>query len=500
MEFDTIKNNLDILHKQGSEFRCELERQAKDRGLNSRPLKSHKGPDTVELNIERRFESLHNNTLSAYNTAVICIRSGVHPDLIKLDIKLRENSDSNNDLNLEDPTITFSAIMENHRSALSDTGSKANDAIENLIQFKKENKLERNAEYPDNRKNIFWTIGGVLLLIGIFAFGLLYSQESDSSTRGFIGTVFLILLVNSVCGYFSAEAFRASKHSNEALRTSSKIVISALIVSAIAFNLGIGHYRDALVPSYPPPETNETNNYEISETQNESTQNLSENNNSIPTQSSPGQDAIILLFSRFILLNDLFSYILTISGVIFFSTIFWLVWRNDDAYFMYGWKTRQCKRNFNQWNSERDKVLNQLQIQHEHINNNLQESRIDFVEKRNLILTNYDQFFTIANDLITEIKNAFGDSIQMYRTTNIEVRPLQTPPPPHWLEPWESNWSKLTQATTDFLCSQEDAHNLTQRRERTIGEHISILEEKYQEFRDEVFGFGPTKILEESFD
>jgi len=339
MEFDTIRNNLDILHKQGSEFRCELERQAKDRGFNSMPLKSHKGPDTVELDIERRFESIHNNTFTAYNNAVDHIRSGVHPDLIKRDIKLRENSDSNNDLNLEDPTITFSAMMENHRSALSDTGSKASDSLENLTLFKEEHRLERGAEYPDNRNNIFWTIGGVLLLFGIFAFGLLYSQESDSSTQGFIGTVFLILFVNSVWGYFSSEALRASKHSNETLRTSSKIFLSVLIVSAIAFNLGIGHYRDALDPSYPPPETNVPNNNESPETQNESTQNLSENNNSAPTQSSPGQETISLLFSRFILLNDLFSYILTLSGIIFFSTIFWLVWRYDDEYFMYGIKT-----------------------------------------------------------------------------------------------------------------------------------------------------------------
>jgi len=117
-----------------------------------------------------------------------------------------------------------------------------------------------------------------------------------------------------------------------------------------------------------------------------------------------------------------------------------------------------------------------------------------------LILKNYEQIFTTANDLIIEIKNAFVDSIQMYRTTNVEVRPHQTPPPPHWLEPWEPNWPKLTRATTDFLCSREDAHHLTRRRERTIGEQMTILEEKYQEFRDEIFGFGPTNILEDSRD
>jgi len=491
MKFCQIKDKLDALQKDGPVSGSELKRRGDEEGCNSNPLKSLPGLDNVELEIERAFEFLHYETLTTYKNKVTQERSNVHINLIKQDNKPSEISDPKIDIPREDPTNTFSSCLEKYHSALNKTGSKAIDAQESLTRFKKDNGLDREAECPGNQI-IFLIIGGILFLIVIFTYYLLASQESDSSSVRVLGTV---LLINSILGFISAELLRAFNHYKEALRTTSRIVFYAFIVSAIIFNLGIGHYRDALDPNYPPKPL-ETDITEIPETQNESPQTLSETTNSADTWRSPSQEAINLLFSKFIFFNGIFSYVLAFLGIILFSIIGYFVWIHDDGYLLYGLKTRRYNQHINKWNTVRQEIVFELQTEHDRMGKDLQESRINFVQEYDSILANYDDFWATASNLIRNIRRACVNSNLIYRTANRIARQRLTPPPPHWDKPWEPvSWQNLTQESIDFLCSQEDAHVLTQQRNLIIDEKIEKLNEIYQDFLDKVSNFGPDKNI-----
>ncbi len=431
MPFDSIKNDLDS-QKRGSLSTVEIERIAEQRGINSQPLKSDSVPDIRELIIINICQGLHTETLSCYANDEIDVRSKVHPYLIKTKFDSSEQSDWISDIPQEDSSIIFSAIMNNNRYDLDETGRKALNEQNDLIQFKKENKLDREAEYPDNQRKIFLIIGGVISVIGVSTLGLLASQDSDFSTLGVFGATLLILLINSILGIISAEVFRAWNHCRESLRITSKILLFILVTLVIIFNLGIGHYRDAMDPNYPPISTSEASDPNNSETQSESTQIVSDNENIATSEHRSSQEAADLLFSKFIVMNDFFSYILVILGIILFGAITWLMWKNDDEYLLYGRKTRQFKRHMKDWYTVQKNILSNLQTERDQITNRLKESQIDFVKERNSVLTIYKNSLITATNLIDDIRATCVISIRIYRTANRAVRPKLTPPPPQW--------------------------------------------------------------------
>ncbi|MCY3999209.1 MAG: hypothetical protein OXF84_00160 [Bacteroidetes bacterium] len=495
IEFDRVKKNLDDLKNHGLASHPQLETTGRERGIKSQPLKSHKGLDIVELQVHNKMKSLHIDTMSAYKDAITLERQKVHPNLIKIELNSEENADLDYDLPTETPKIIFSDIIESRRSTLLEMGNKAFDSLNNLTQFKEKNDLGREAEYPDNRTNYFLMIGGVILVVGILMFGLLSSQDSDSTFMGIIATVLLVSAFNTVSGIISSECLRAFYHKADALRLTSKTIFFVLGISTILFNLGIGHYRDALDPDYPTESTSETTNVETPQTDildsiTSTPREGVSNGISIETN-SPSEQAITLLFRKFLLLNELHSYFLTILGIILLAATMWLAWKSDDEYFQYGEKTRHHNRSITEWNAEHETIINNLKTQYNRIHENLQASRINFVDMREMVITNYDNFSTQANQLIMEIENACIDSICVYRTANIEVRPKLTPAPSHWDENWRPGWDKFITSSTDFLCSQEEALIITQQRDQEISNQITDLEEIYQNYIDQVSSFGP---------
>jgi len=492
MEFDRVKKKLDAL-KHGLASHADLKRRGSERGFESEPLKSHEGLDIVELEVYNSMKDLHRETILTYENAIAHERKKTHSNLIKVESNSLDNADLNHDLPKEDSHSIFSDSMEKYRSDLTETGSKAIDSLKNITKFKEKNHLDREAEYPDNRTNFFLIIAGVIFVVGLFMFGLLSPQESDSSIIGILGTVLLILAFNTVSGIISSECIRAFRHQVDALRITSKIIFFVLGVLAIVFNLGIGHYRDALDPDYPTIAISETTNIENSEIDTESniTQNPTENDDISAESSSASEQAIALLFRKILFLNELHSYILTILGIILLLATIWLAWNNDDEYFRYGEKTRQYKRSITQWNSAHEKIRNALKIQYNRMHENLQASRINFVDQRAVILQNYDNFSTEADQLIQQIKETCELSICVYRTANKEVRPKLTPAPHHWDENWKPNWDKFIPSNPDYLCSQEEAFTITEHRNQEINDRITDLEETYQSFLNQVSRFGP---------
>ena len=496
IEFDTVKKNLDDLTNHGLASHSQLKIRGTERGIKSEPLKSQKGFDIVELEVHNKMKSLHQDTITAYKDAVTLEHQKAHRNLTKIELDSVEDAKHEFfDLPTDKPAIIFSDILDRRKSVLIETGKNAVDSLKNLTQFKEKNDLKHEAEYPDNRAHFFLIIAGVALVISILMFGLLFAQESDSTFIGTLGTVSIIVTFCTVSGIISSECLRAFSHQADALRITSKAIFFLLGASAIMFNLGIGHYRDALDPDYPTVTISENTNSENSQTEIQDgifqTPSEEENIGITSERNSPSAEAITLLFRKFFLLNELHSYTLTILGMILFGATMWLAWKSDDEYFQYGEKTRQYKRSITKWNGEHEMIVIDLKTQYNQIHENLQASRINFVEKRELILTNYDNFSTESINLIQKIKEVCIDSIKVYRTANQGVRPRLTPAPVHWNENINLNWDELISFSTDFLCSQEEALMMTQRRDEEINHQITDLEKIYQQYIDQVAGFGP---------
>lgn len=496
IEFDNIKKRLHDCKEHGIASHSVLKTTGMDRGKKSQPLKSHNGFDIVELEVHNALKSLNIDTISTYKDAVTLEHNKIHPNLIKIKLSSEETADLEfYDIPTEDPNNTFSNIIQRRRSVLIESGKNAVDSFKKLTQFKERNVLSREAEYPVNRIKYFLIIGGVVLMMIVLMFVLLSSQESDSTFNGILVMVLLIVAINTGIGIISSECLRAYKHQADALRITSKAIFIVVIVFTIFFNLGIGHYRDALDADYPTVPISETTNDEIPQigTEDSISQTPTEDENvSISTEdSSPSSQAITLLFRKFFLLNELHSYILTILGFVLFGAVIWLAWKSDDEYFQYGQTTRQYKRSIAEWNTVHEKIINDLNNQYNRIHENLQSSRINFVEKRELIITHYDNFSAEAIKLIQQIKDVCIDSIEVYRTANQEVRPKLPPAPDHWDDNIRLNWDEFIPSRIDFLCSQEEALTITQQRDEEIINQITDLKEIFKNYLYELSTYGP---------
>ena len=256
MEINEIRKHLRNL--ENSKFGSDgMKNQGVNRGKIGEPVKSHGELDSVEIQSEQSYKRLHEDTVIAYNNVVKMERIKIDPRLLGQIPDTETESIENHTFSTEAEN-RFSDIVESNRTDLATSGGRAKDTLENLNQFKRQNRLEeRPPNYPEKRKKALIIMGAIVLGICVAMHALLKTQDEASTFAGIFGAVLLVVVINSIIGITLAEAWRAKKHQFHAFRVGSVFILISseeCWQSSLIWEMGIigthwtqiSHYMDPI--------------------------------------------------------------------------------------------------------------------------------------------------------------------------------------------------------------------------------------------------------------
>ena len=290
-----------------------LEAAGAERGAIGQPAKSAKIPDAHEQNVENRIVGIARQARDELTNYLKTIRDRLAPLTTKnLANQIRsEHKRSWRDM-FEDVRNTVNLLFNLKREAM--------EAEKWLHRFREANALTRPAHYPDSHAFDVWLIV-FLFLVESGANAFLMSDAMETGWIGALVVMFFISVVNISSGFvLGLLVFRQFHHRSPRRRGVAVLLTIAIVAWLLAWNLLIGHYRDALVAfaMAPVPGIN---------------------------VARLGQVAVESFFSeKALVLGDFKSYLAFVIGTIIAFASSWKGYFWDDEYPGYGRVYRAQKR------------------------------------------------------------------------------------------------------------------------------------------------------------
>lgn len=447
---------LDLLREK-----YQIEERGHDRGNDGEPPATQAGLDPVETEIFEHCNSYYSELLDEYRRKQLAFDeipkgSGVTPDQLEADAN-RACTEIRN-------------AYGRHREDLRTQAKEARGAIEELNRFKEENEISRPPEIPDSTK-LSWGILGILVLAETLINGFFFGEQLPGGTFAGVSQAVLISLGNVlVIGLLGKLVIGRIVHRLSLHRFVGWVGLLAVVLPlALAFNLGVAHYRDALPEDYPSPEAE--------------CYRIDDEGVSGPTEAD--QEALCLLRTSTFLLSGFKSYLLLFIGLAMCVVAIWdWAFHMNDPYPGYG-KREQERRKKEGWlEAAKDDAIADLEAVHR-----------DSVAHQNAVfedpVARWQRLTAAHKDVCTfadQVRNRRDDlevscagAIQLYRGANVAARPeeFRTTIPGHWEKPWtaswdapepppESNWGttdeaeeekkRLTQAKSDGIARLDACH------------------------------------------
>lgn len=217
------------------------EKRGTDNGKKNSPDEGVKTPDATEAEIIQKIDETARLTkqdltqhFDRFKERLMPIRDNTWQPLVLIDEV--ETMPQKAEDKLSDSLKRF----ENDSAILR---QRWKDAKENHKEFRKTNNLVRSAEY-ETRSSIAWWFAAIITIEATFNASLLWEFTGFLPA---LGQTALITAVNVlIVAFWMAMCLRYKNHVSPKLNRLTLLCLPALLVVLI-FNLGVGHYRDALV-------------------------------------------------------------------------------------------------------------------------------------------------------------------------------------------------------------------------------------------------------------
>lgn len=400
----------------------QIEERGRDRGNDGEPPATQAGLDPVETEIFEHCNSHYSELLDEYRRKQLAfdeIRkgSGVTPGQL--------------DADADRACTEIRNAYGRHHEDLRIQAKEARGAIEELNRFKEENEISRPPEIPDSTK-LSWGILGVLVLAETLINGFFFGEQLGGRIFAGISQAVLISLANVfVIGLLGKLVIGRIVHRLSVHRFVGWAGLLAVVVPlALAFNLGVAHYRDALPEDYP---SSDAECYRTDDA-------------GVSGSTEADQEALCLLRTSTFSLSGIKSYLLLVIGLAMCGIAIWdWAFHMTDPYPGYGRRERERRKKEGWLEAAKDDAEANVEDVHRDSIADQNAAFEDPVARRQRLIAAYKDLSTFAD----RVRNRRGDlevscagAMQLYRGANIAARPqeFRTAIPGHWEEPWTAPW------------------------------------------------------------
>ena len=399
----------------------QIEERGRDRGSDGEPSATQSGLDPVETEIFEHCNSHYSELLDEYRRKQLAfdeIRkgSGVTPSQLDADV--------------DQACTELRNTYGRHREDLRTQAKEARGAIEEVNRFKEENEISRPPDIPDS---VVLSCGILLsiLLIETLINGLFFGEQLAGGIVAGVSEALLISLGNVlVIGLLGKLFVGRIVHRLSLQKFIGGIGLLAVVVLALAFNLGVAHYRDALPEDYPSPaaECYRTDDQGVSG----------------PTEAE--QEALCLLQTSTFALSGFKSYLLLFIGLAMCGIAIWdWAFHMTDPYPGYGKREKKRRTEEGYLETAKEKATTELEAVYRESVVHQNAAFEDPVARRQRLVAAYKDVCTFADQVRNrrhDLEVSCSGAIQLYRGANIAARPeeFRTVIPSHWKEPWTASW------------------------------------------------------------
>ena len=369
----------------------------------------------------------------------------------------------------EDACDRMKARVRDERPELKNLQRSAQKAIDELRKFKDDHQLSRDAHVP---KSLVTSVAilAALLVVETLINGLFFGANL---ARGLIGGGFyagLISIINvGVFGLLAASAIRQVNHRDQFRQLGGYLGLLLVGAVAVAGNLAVAHYREALPADYPPsPEV-------VGEVAASADAEASECWLG-PSEADADGEAICLLLSNWFSLNGFLSYMLMLLGLLMCGGAAWEWLKMSDRYPGFGQLERRRLETEKHLLDERQDLLADLDddlksaVTNQHsIFNDPADAWMRSVKAFDDLKQGHEELCDFARDLGEECRSA----IETYRSANREA-PRAEPEPAFWSKPWTASW-ELPDAPSEGEREFGDRHQAEARSENARNERDKRL-------------------------
>ena len=276
-------------------------------------------------------------------------------------------------------------------SDIDDARKSYERAEDDLQNFRKENKIRKEAHYPESN----WQSVGFLSVALIIESGLNGSMLAAGSDGGIIGGVFLALIISIInigFGFINGWlALRYKNHISRLKNLAGYFFFFIILSGTTIFNLLIAHYREALVN----------------------------------TPDDAGHVAMESFKSGILSINDVQSWLLFGLGMIFMIIAIYKGYHQDDEYPGYGALSKRKNSAKEKVSDLKEDAIEALEELHNDYHEQLEKNCKRAFQVHKTIISNisaFEQQKTLLTSYIEHLQDIYLYVIGLYRDTNSSER------------------------------------------------------------------------------
>lgn len=367
----------------------DVKAAARQQAKKELPASKAKSPDSNEINYRNNFQTQLIQKSHSVQKSLNDLSNQIH----NLSIN-QQLSDTKSAPNEFEQTVHTELTVS--KRELKDLKNKLDLADEDLEQFKSENKLNREADYPLSKLKTFGLLF-FLMLIEAIANGFFFAEGSDSGLLGGIVITLAIAFVNISFGFLLGwMVIRYKNHITKWKSNLSLVSGFAVFLLVSIGNLFIAHYREAL-------------------------SNFPDNAQEHVWKS---------IESGWFSVADISSWLLFLVGIFFFILSTYKGYKCDDEYPGYGKFARLRDNASEELLDEKNSTISLIDEKYDEAMDILEDSFED-IKKLNINLTDAISSFEIQNKIFKNYCRHAESSLtyitKLYRDINSAER--ESPPP-----------------------------------------------------------------------
>ena len=404
----------------------ELKKNGRHRGRQELPSSDSPRLDTPETEVIAHCEDLFTGRLTEYNKHRTTFEARMRtPDGAVLA-----------EADIEQACLDMKEAVEEERLELESSATVAQQAIRDLHEFKRNEKLTRDADYPESRMlQVGILLGLVVVETGIN--GLFFGANVAGGIFAGITYAVLISVVNVIgLGLLAAVTWRMTKHRDPLQKMTGWTSLALITVAAIGWNLLVGHYREALAVDYPP-EPDAISSVAEAETGEPGIEACWRG----PDEADADQEALCLFAYSQWRLGGFYSYMLLLIGLLAWLLGAYEWFRQEDPYPGYSKLARKRRKAEQRLSDDHAELLETLKERHDEAQRQLLRGFTDPVDSHRLAMNAFADLkrrHRDFRDFKKSLEASVRGALDIYRTNNGEMR--TTPEPRVWETSWAGDW------------------------------------------------------------
>ncbi len=460
--------------------RFDLKKHGRDRGRQQLPPADSPRLDAPETEVIAHCEDLFTEQLTEYNK---------HRTVFEERMRVSGGAGSG-DADVEQACLDMKEAVEEERPEQERLAGQAQQAIGDLNQFKRDEKLSRDADYPENRALQIGILVGVVLVETLIN-GLFFGANVSGGIFAGVSYAVFVSVINVIgLGLCAALMWRMTKHREPLMKVIGGTTLVLVTVAAISWNFLVGHYREALALDYPPEPT-ATQSVPATETAEPGIEACWRG----PDEADADREALCLFAQSPFGLIGFQSYMLLLIGLIawLYGAHEWF--RQEDPYPGYSRRARKRRKAERRLADDRAELLEKLKGKHDEAQKRLLSGFTDPVDTRSLALSAFDSLkrrHRDFRDFTKSLEASVRGALDIYRTNNGETR--STPEPRVWEIAWATDWHLPDPPDPSAVIAEDEAQSRSRSERAALEERQARLRsclEKRQELVNDFTRLDP---------